>query len=99
MATPRKPQDRKPKTVEARPDEPFEFEHDGQTYTLAAPSDILTVGWARKNRHRTLDDQLFTLIEAIAEDDALAAIDEMRKPEFEKFQHDFFAHSGITLGE
>lgn len=99
MAAPKKPQDRKPKKVEPRPDEPFEFEHDGETFTLSAPSDVLTVGWARKNRHRTLEDQLFTLIEAIADKDALAAIDDMRKAEFEEFQRAFYAHSGISLGE
>lgn len=99
MATPRKPQDHKTKQVEPSPDEPFEFEHNGETFTLAAPSSVLTVGWSRKNRHRGAEDLLFTLLEAIADEDALAAIDDMRKPEFIEFQKAFYAHAGVELGE
>ncbi len=94
-----KPQDHKKKTVEARPDEPFDFVHDGETYSLRAPSDVLTAGFARKHRHLSLEDQFFTMIEALADEDALDAIDEMKKDEFTQFQLDFFAHAGVELGE
>jgi hypothetical protein len=98
MATTKKPQDHKSK-VEANPDSPFVFTHDGETFELAAPSAVLTAGFSRKNRHKTLEDQFFTLIEALADDAALAAIDDMRKDEFQQFQIDFYAHSGADLGE
>ena len=99
MAAPRKPQDRKPKqeTTEAEVT-PFEFEHNGETYTLAS-ADVLDAGFARRNRKLTPDDQFFTLIEELADEDALAAIDSMKKAEFDVFQRAFYAHSGIELGE
>ncbi len=96
---PKKPQDRKPKKVTPTPDEPFEFQHGGETFILAAPSEVLTVGFARKNRNRDQMDQFFTIIEALADADTLAAIDDMKKDEFHQFQLDFYAHAGIELGE
>ncbi|QDG88868.1 hypothetical protein [Pseudarthrobacter sp. NIBRBAC000502770] len=99
MAAPRKPQDRQTKAVnDSAETEPFEFEHHGQTYTLAS-ADTLDAGFARKNRKLAPDDQFFTVLEALADDETLAAIDSMRKQEFEQFQKAFFAHSGIELGE
>lgn len=99
MTAPRKPQDRKPKAVnESEENAPFEFEHNGETFTLAS-ADTLDAGFARKNRKLTPDDQFFTVLEALADDETLAAIDSMRKQEFEAFQKAFFTHSGIELGE
>lgn len=96
---PKKPQDRKPKKVAANPDEPFEFEHDGETFTLAAPSAVLTAGFARRTRHMDLANQFFEMVEELADEKALAAIDEMQKDEFQQFQRDFYAHAGVELGE
>lgn len=98
MTAPKKPQDRQPKQAHPSPDESFEFDHHGETFTLAS-ADTLTAGFARKNRKLSPDDQLFTVLEALADDEALAAIDSMNKAEFEEFQRVFFAHSGIELGE
>jgi hypothetical protein len=99
MAAPKKPQDRKPKAVnESEEVQPFEFEHNGKTYTLAS-AETLDAGFARKNRKLNPDDQFFTVLEALADDDTLAAIDSMKKAEFENFQREFFAHSGVELGE
>lgn len=99
MAAPRKPQDRQAKAVnESEETEPFEFDHNGKTYTLAS-ADTLDAGFARKNRKLSPDDQFFTVLEALADEETLAVIDSMRKQEFEKFQRAFFAHSGIELGE
>jgi hypothetical protein len=100
MAAPRKPQDRKAKDVkeESGVHIPFEFEHNGQTYHLAA-GDTLTVGFARKMRHLSQGDQVFLLIEALADEEALAAIDDMHAEEFETFQKAWKQHSGITPGE
>nr|WP_274635531.1 hypothetical protein [Microbacterium bovistercoris] len=94
---PTKPQDHKTKT--AQPDEPFEFAHAGKTYQLAPPSEVLTAGFARANRRRSQEDQLFTMLEALADDDTLKAIDEMKRDEFKQFQIDFYSHIGVELGE
>ncbi len=105
MATPRTPQDRLPKReaaekIEPHPELPFTFTGpDGETYQLAATEDILDAGFARRNRNKTPEDQLFTMLEALADDDALAAIDSMKKHEFLQFQRDFYAHTGAELGE
>jgi len=97
MAT--KPQDHKPKKRIANPDKSFEFEHNGDTFTLAAPSQVLTAGFARRTRHMDLANQFFEMVEALADADALSAIDEMQRDEFQQFQRDFYAHAGIELGE
>lgn len=99
MAEKKKPQDRKPKKRAANPDEPFEFEHGGETFTLAAPSQVLTAGFARRTRDLPLANQFFEMVEALADADALAAIDEMQRDEFQQFQRDFYAHAGVELGE
>lgn len=98
MAAPRKPQDRAEKTPKDRSGEPFEFDHDGATYRLA-PSNTLTVGFARKIRKLHEADQFFTILEALADDDTLAAIDDMDKTEFTAFREAYFKFSGVTPGE
>lgn len=99
MAQARTPQDHKPKKKTADPSTPFVFEHNGQQFQLAAPEDVLTAGFTRQIRKLSQLDQLFTMFEALADEDALAAIDEMKKPEFEQFQKDFYEHIGADLGE
>lgn len=99
MASPRTLQDHKPKKTQPDPSAPFAFEHNGETFQLAAPEDVLTAGFTRQIRKLNQVDQLFTMIEALADEDALAAIDEMKKTEFERFQRDFFEHIGADLGE
>lgn len=99
MTSPKQPQDRKRKAAEAHPDEPFEFEHAGQSYELAAATEQLTVGYARTHRHLDQADQLFTMLEELADKKTLAAIDTMKAAEFKQFQKDFFAHIGVELGE
>ena len=99
MAAPRKPQDHKTKQADPAPDEPFEFEHGGQTFSLSAPSEVLTAGFARKNRHRDSTDQLFTMLEVLADEAALDAIDDMKRDEFAAFTGAFYEHAGIELGE
>lgn len=96
------PQDHKKKTEtkpEAHPDQPFQFEHNGETFQLAASDDVLDAGFARRNRNLTQEQQFWALIEALADDAALAAIDEMKRPEFQDFQRAMYAHMGVELGE
>lgn len=94
------PQDRKPKKATKNEDvvEPFTFTHDGKEYTLQS-ADILSVGFARKIRHLDQSSQFFEILEALADDDALAAIDGMHRAEFEQFTSDFYAHSKVHQGE
>lgn len=100
----KKPQDHKPKKKaedkpEARPDEPFEFEHDGKAYTLAVPAEVLTAGFARRTRHLDLASQFFEMLELLADEKTLAAVDEMQRDEFNAFQRSFYEHIGVELGE
>ncbi len=102
MATPKTPQDHLPKKSKARAGEqtPFTFTHDGEEFTLK-PLATLGTGFIRKNRRRTDVDALFTMFEALVDDDGatIEAIDEMGREEFNQLQEDFNAHNGITPGE
>lgn len=94
-----KPQDHKSKKRPARPEEPFDFvTDDGQTITLKAPA-TLHVGFARKHRDLPPMSQLFAMIEALADGDALDVIDDMDKKQFARFQTELYEHQGIELGE
>lgn len=95
MAEPRKkPQDHRKPADEDR----FEFEHNGRTYSLPRfgtwPS-----GLVRRVRKLSDMDATFTILEEIADPDTLAAIDEMTLEQFNKFEKDWAAHAGVTLGE
>jgi hypothetical protein len=43
--------------------------------------------------------QLFAMIEALADSEALAVIDDMDKQQFARFQTELYEHQGIELGE
>lgn len=61
----------------------FSFEHDGETYTFEQPFDVVrSPRWLRANRRRDELDLAFTILEEIAGDDALEAIDSMSEDEF-----------------
>lgn len=96
---PRVPQDHKPKAAETGPEAPFVFKHAGKTYELSPAADFMTAGFARQNRHLSQAEQLFLIIEGLADDETLAAIDTMKGTEFKQFQQDFYAHNGVELGE
>jgi hypothetical protein len=62
----------------------FSFEHDGKTYTFEQSFDVVrSPRWLRANRRRDELDFAFTIIEELAGDDALEAIDAMSEAEFE----------------
>lgn len=69
----------------ATTDEPlFTFEHDGQSYTFERPlSAVRSPRWVRANRRRDELDLMWTIVETIAGDEALAAIDTMTEAEFD----------------
>lgn len=61
----------------------FTFEHDGKTYEFEKPFDVVrSPRWLRANRRRDELDLAFTIIEELAGDDALDAIDSMTEDEF-----------------
>ncbi|HEX5541110.1 MAG TPA: hypothetical protein VFX60_06040 [Micromonospora sp.] len=95
MSTARKkPQDRKKPDAE----DVFEFEHGGETYTLPRYGSIKP-GLIRRIRKLSDLDATFTILEEVANADALAALDDMSMDEFNQVQRDWLEHSGITLGE
>lgn len=100
MTAPRKPQDRKPRARAAKNgvDEPFVFTHNGKEFSLP-PGSTLNVGFARKIRHLSEGDQIFTILEELADEETMAAIDDMHSAEFAQFQKDWQAHSQVTPGE
>lgn len=61
----------------------FSFEKDGNTYTFERSFDVVrSPRWLRANRRRDELDLAFTILEELAGDDALEAIDEMDEDEF-----------------
>jgi hypothetical protein len=78
--------------------EQFHYTHNGATITLPYVSKI-RMGIIRKIRRLPGDDQVFTLLEEIADKSTLAAIDEMDASEFEKFVTAWQQESGVTVGE
>jgi hypothetical protein len=91
------PQDHKrPKAETAA--EPFEFTHDGVTYTLP-PASSIKAGMLR--RFRKLDDLdvAFSILEEIADEDALAALDDMGIAEFNQTVSDWQSHIGVDPGK
>ena len=61
----------------------FSFEHDGETYTFERSFDVVrSPRWLRANRRRDELDLAFTILEEIAGEDALEAIDSMDEDQF-----------------
>jgi len=94
MSTARKPQDRKKPARE----DVFEYTHNGRTFTLP-PYKSIKSGTIRRLRKLPATDFAFTLLEELADEDALAVIDDMDTEEFEAMNRAWMEHSGITLGE
>jgi hypothetical protein len=100
MAAPRKPQDRLPKDADKTGTEaPFHFDHAGQSFELRPPAEVMTGGFIRKNRHLSTQNQFWLLVEALADEKALAAVDSMNASELKEFQTAFYKHLEVPLGE
>ena len=94
---PATPQDHKrPKAETAS--EPFSFEHNGESFTLP-PASSIKAGMLR--RFRKLDDLdvAFSILEEIADDEALAALDDMGIAEFNEVVSDWQSHIGVDPGK
>lgn len=89
------PQDHKPKAEDAR----FEFVEGGKTYTGRPTLKTLTPGFLRANRKLEDLDALFTILEALFDEKALAAIDTMTRKRFDELQNELNAHLEISQGE
>ncbi|MBP2211083.1 hypothetical protein JOJ87_001427 [Rhodococcus ruber] len=70
----------------------------GETITLPAFKTIKP-GLLRKVRKLEAGDQFFTILEAVADEDTLAVVDEMEMEEFTEFQRAWVESSGVDLGE
>ena len=106
MAAPRTPQDRKPKAVETVEDNGFSFDVDGKTYTLKPAKEHFSRGFYRRIRKESEVDQMFSIVELLAEDEAtLDAFDAIPDDEFKTvFTEPFNAYfkainGGSTVGE
>lgn len=61
----------------------FTFEHDGKTYEFEKGFEVVrSPRWLRANRRRDELDLAFTIIETLAGEEALEAIDSMDEEEF-----------------
>ena|SRR5690554_6166340 len=92
--TAKKPQDHKKSVAE----DVFEFEHGGETHTLPRFGSW-SAGLVRRVRKLSDVDATFTILEEVADEAALAAIDSMDLDEFNRLQQDWMEHGGVTLGE
>lgn len=78
--------------------EEFHYTHNGQGFSLPYLGRV-KAGLLRKIRKLSADDQLFTLLEEMGNDEALAVIDEMDGEEFGEFLTAWHEASGVTMGE
>jgi hypothetical protein len=85
-------------------DADFVFTHDGTEFRLP-PGTVLSMGFARKIRHLSEADQIFTILEemCIGRPDVLEAIDDMHAAEFNEWNLNWQKHNlaqgQATLGE
>lgn len=71
---------------------------DGRHVTLPYLKN-LKVGVIRKLRGQPADEQFFGILEAIADDDTLAVIDDMDAQQFATLMEQWQQQSGVTVGE
>lgn len=98
MSDIKQPQDRKSKAKK----EParFTFQANGKTYEFAKDTDdVITPGWLRKNRHLSPEDQFFTLVELLTDEDTLDELDGLSQKDFRRLQTEFYEHLGADRGE
>lgn len=78
--------------------EQFHYQHHDRTITLPYLRNI-KVGVIRKLRNLGAEDQFFGILEAVADEDTLAVIDDMTADEFGAVMEQWQQASGITVGE
>lgn len=79
-----------------------------ETFTHHSPAGPITVpkfkkalnaGFLRRNRHLDEQDLMFTLLESICDEQALATLDELSLEDLEPFFEQWRKDSGVGLGE
>lgn len=98
MPAPKKPQDRQRPKAE-RQNEPFEWEHDGQLFTIPLASKIKAGIIRRASKHASEVGQIFAIFEEIVDQDTLAIIDDMSLDELGEMFVAWQQHGGETVGE
>lgn len=100
MPAPKQPQDRKPKKdVLERELEQFTWERNGHKVTLPPPSKIKAGVIRRASKMDGDLNQIFSVIESIADEESLATIDDMEIDELNEMFIAWQAHGGASLGE
>lgn len=78
----------------------FKFEHNGKEYEFEKDFSVVrSPKWLRANRRRDELDLAFTIIEEVAGDEALEAIDDMDENEFMELAKKMNKEMGAALGE
>lgn len=78
--------------------EKFHFEHEGKKFELPLMSN-LKFGVIRKLRKETQQEQMFMLLEMVANKRALDAIDDMTGEEVGELFEEWQKASGVDMGE
>lgn len=77
----------------------FTFEYDGKEYEFEKGfEEVRSPRWLRANRRRDELDLAFTILETIAGDDALDAIDKMDEDEFTELAKRLNKEMGASFG-
>lgn len=71
----------------------------GATLVLPRFDKVVTFGRARRLRKLSESEQVFTLVEEVCDEAALAVLDEMPPDEINSFFTAWQEHSGASLGE
>lgn len=77
----------------------FTHEVHGVKVTVPSFSSVMTFGRARRLRALPQEEQVFTIMEEICDDEQLAVLDQMTTEETEAFFTAWQAASGASLGE
>lgn len=94
---PATPQDhQRPKAETAN--QPFEFTHDGESFTLP-PADAIKAGMIRRFRKQGDLDMAFSILEEIADGEAIEALDKMTLHEFNEVLEAWQVYIGVTPGK
>lgn len=76
----------------------YTFE-DGKKVTLPKFESVMTVGFARKNRHLEQEELGWQILEKAADEKALAVIDDIPLSEFQNLMQAWQEDSSVTVGE
>lgn len=78
--------------------EPYIFEHNGIEYSLSSFASLKS-GLIRRIRNLDEADAFYTVLEEVADEPTLAAIDDMDMLELGEIMRAWQKHAGVSLGE